>query len=94
MSECVYLHKPLLSVPVRRQFEQVLNARWLEKLRYGMAADAITDAVLGRFLERLPELEGGLAGYAQHGNRDLLAKLDEVVSAAAGRTEDPQPPPP
>jgi uncharacterized protein (TIGR00661 family) len=84
MSECVHLHKPLLSVPVRKQIEQVLNARWLEKLGYGMAADAITDAGLGRFLERVPDLERGLAGYAQDGNGDLLAKLDEVVAAALG----------
>jgi uncharacterized protein (TIGR00661 family) len=94
MSECVYLHKPLLSVPVRRQIEQVLNARWLEKLGYGMAAEEITEAGLGRFLERVPDLERGLAGYAQEGNRDLLAKLDEVVAAALARPGDPPAPPP
>jgi len=96
MSECVYLHKPLLSVPVKRQIEQVLNARWLEKLGYGMAGDAITDAGLARFLEHVPDLERGLAGYAQDGNRELLAKLDEVVAAAAGggRTQGPARPGP
>jgi uncharacterized protein (TIGR00661 family) len=94
MSECVYLHKPLLSVPVRKQVEQVLNARWLEKLGYGMAAEEITEPALARFLERVPDLERGLAGYAQDGNRELLAKLDEVIAAAASRTEEPQPPPP
>jgi uncharacterized protein (TIGR00661 family) len=93
MSECVYLHKPLLAVPVKRQLEQVLNARWLDTLGYGMAAEEITDAGLSRFLERVPELERGLAGYAQDGNRELLAKLDEVVSAAA-RTQVPPAPPP
>jgi len=30
MGEAVYLHRPMLAIPVRRQFEQVLNARYLE----------------------------------------------------------------
>lgn len=90
MSECVYLHKPLLSVPVKKQLEQVVNARWLERLGYGVAAEAITDDALGRFLERVPDLQRGLAGYAQDGNRDLLAKLDEVIAAAVA-TRAPAP---
>ena len=35
MSEAVYLHKPLLSVPVVGQFEQVLNALYLQALNFG-----------------------------------------------------------
>ncbi len=91
MSESVYLHKPMLSVPVRKQFEQVLNARYLEQLGYGMAAEEMTEDALGRFLERIPELERRLARYRQDGNRELLAKLDEVLAAAvgAGPIEDP-----
>jgi uncharacterized protein (TIGR00661 family) len=89
MSEAVYLHKPMLAVPVRKQFEQILNARYLERLGYGAAAEEITDDVLGSFLERLPQLERGLARYAQDGNRDLLAKLDAVVADALARSGAP-----
>ncbi len=91
MSECVFLHKPMLSVPVRKQFEQVLNARYLERLGYGVAAEEITEDGLGGFLERIPDLERGLSRYGQSGNADLLAKLDEVIGAAAGARlpEDP-----
>ncbi|WP_242346437.1 MJ1255/VC2487 family glycosyltransferase [Anaeromyxobacter terrae] len=84
MSEAVYLHKPMLAVPVKRQFEQILNARYLERLGYGVAAGSIDDAVLAGFLARLPELERGLAAYHQDGNRDLLAKLDETLARALG----------
>jgi uncharacterized protein (TIGR00661 family) len=83
MSECVHLHKPMLAVPVRKQFEQVLNARWLERLGYGMAADELTGDALARFLERVPELERAVGGYRQDGNRELLGKLDDVIAAAA-----------
>jgi uncharacterized protein (TIGR00661 family) len=62
MSECVYLHKPMLAVPVRKQFEQVLNARWLERLGYGVSADEITAGGLSGFLERVPDLARALSG--------------------------------
>ncbi len=96
LGEAVYLHKPVLSVPVQRQFEQVLNARYLEREGYGRHVAEVTAAALAEFLERLPDLEARLAGYRQDGNRDLLGKLDEVLGAAAGSAapgEDDEPEP-
>src|SRR5207253_10346711 len=54
MSEAVYLHKPLLSLPVEGQFEQVLNALYLEKLGYGQHAQALDSETLERFLAEVP----------------------------------------
>ncbi len=86
MSECVYLHKPMLSVPIAAQFEQVLNARWLERLGYGRWAKDLRDpAVVHAFLDAVPRCEEKLAGYAQAGNIELLAALDaQLDQAAAG----------
>jgi uncharacterized protein (TIGR00661 family) len=86
LGEAVYLHRPVLSVPVQKQFEQVVNARYLEREGYGMAADAVTGDVLGRFLERIPELRRNLDGYGQDGNRELFRTLDGLL-AAVGRGE-------
>jgi uncharacterized protein (TIGR00661 family) len=88
LSESVYLHKPVLASPVRRQFEQVLNARYLELLGYGLHAEELDAARVGAFLERLPDLERKLAGYAQDGNREILAKLDDVLARATGRASE------
>lgn len=82
MSEAVYLHKPMLSIPVRKQFEQVLNARYLQALGYGQAADELDAAGLAAFLERLPDHARALAGYHQDGNRELLARLEAVIADA------------
>ena len=82
MSEAVYLHRPMLSVPVKKQFEQILNGRYLERLGYGLTADEVTRQRLGELLERVGEFEGHLAGYRQDGNLQLLARLDEVLAAA------------
>jgi uncharacterized protein (TIGR00661 family) len=93
MSEAVYLRRPMLSVPVKKQFEQILNARYLEKLGYGQHADEITKENLAEFLARVPECERNLARYAQDGNTELLAKLDEVLDAAVrgGPVQDEEP---
>ncbi len=85
LSEAIYLRKPLLASPVRKQFEQVLNARYLESEGYGLAADEqLGQERLGEFLERLPEFERRLAGYRQDGNADILAALDRLLVQASG----------
>ena len=48
MGEAVYLRKPMLAVPVAEQFEQILNARYLERLGYGDYAPAVTAGRPGR----------------------------------------------
>jgi uncharacterized protein (TIGR00661 family) len=85
MGEAVYLGRPMLALPVRAQFEQILNARYLEREGYGLAADALDAPTLGRFLEGLPTFERALAGYRQEGNTDLLGAVDGSLARAADR---------
>jgi uncharacterized protein (TIGR00661 family) len=90
MSEAVFLHRPMLSVPVKKQFEQILNGRYLQRLGYGLTAAEVTREGVGELLERAGEFEGQLAGYRQDGNRETLAALDEVL-AAVQRGDRPAP---
>jgi uncharacterized protein (TIGR00661 family) len=83
MGEAVFLRRPMLAEPVARQFEQILNARYLEKEGYGLHADEITGEKVGEFLERISEFEKNLSRYTQDGNKDLLTKLDQVLDSAA-----------
>jgi uncharacterized protein (TIGR00661 family) len=85
MGEAVYLHRPMLAVPLGGQFEQVLNARYLEREGYGLCADELSDERLGAFLERIPDCERKLASYTQDGNRDLLDAVKGSLAAAASR---------
>ncbi|HUK65803.1 MAG TPA: MJ1255/VC2487 family glycosyltransferase [Anaeromyxobacteraceae bacterium] len=82
LSESLYLKKPVLSSPVKGQFEQVMNARYLEEEGYGLAAEDLSLERLAEFLERLPELEARLLAYRQDDNRDLLAALDVLLLKA------------
>jgi uncharacterized protein (TIGR00661 family) len=85
LSEAVHLHKPVLSVPVERQFEQVLNALYLQQLGYGAYARRLTGEVLEAFLARVPEYERALSGYAQDGNSIALRTLKEQLDSLSKR---------
>jgi uncharacterized protein (TIGR00661 family) len=87
LSEAVYLRKPLLSVPVRGQFEQVLNALYLQQLGYGRYAPAITGGALADFLAALPRCEQALTGYHQDGNAVAVAALEEQLVLAVPERE-------
>ncbi len=84
MGEAVYLHKPMLAVPVVHQFEQVLNARYLERYGYGRAAASLDDArAVHSFVAAIPSCEEKLASYEQDRNRALLAELDGLLDQVA-----------
>lgn len=80
MGEAVYLHKPMLSVPVAGQYEQVLNGKYLEKLGYGRFAESLEDPkVIFDFVDAIASCEDKLATYHQEGNRALLEELDSLL---------------
>jgi uncharacterized protein (TIGR00661 family) len=79
MSEAVYLRKPMLGVPLAGQFEQEMNARYLQRLGYGVAARALDASALERFLEGEPTFAEALADYRQNGNEETLATVDRVI---------------
>jgi uncharacterized protein (TIGR00661 family) len=84
MGEAVYLQKPMLSVPLGLQFEQVMNARYLEHEGFGMMCESLDDpAVIHRFIDNLPKYAKKLSGYAQDGNKETFAKVDEFLDRAA-----------
>jgi uncharacterized protein (TIGR00661 family) len=83
MGEAVYLHKPMLSVPLENQFEQTLNARYLEEEGYGVCAGEIDEDVLGGFLRRVDKYRRALSKYSQDDNRQILGALDEHLDRAA-----------
>jgi uncharacterized protein (TIGR00661 family) len=84
MGEAVYLGKPMLAIPVERQFEQVLNGRWLERLGYGRMVERLEDAAqLAAFLDAVPGCAARLADHHQDGNRLILAEVDHLLDQAA-----------
>jgi uncharacterized protein (TIGR00661 family) len=82
MGEAVYLHKPMLSVPVKGQFEQVLNALYLAQLGYGAYARELTASAVKDFLDKVPRCAEALKSYQQDGNVKMMKALDDQLSRA------------
>lgn len=89
MSECVHLRVPMLSVPIRKQYEQELNARYLQHLGYGEYVKALDADAVARFLERADGYADNLQAYAPRDNSMLLACVDELVRRVAAGESRP-----
>ena len=79
MGEAVHLRVPMLSVPLDSQYEQELNARYLQKLGYGQFAQALSPEAITGFLERTDDFSQALAGYTPRDNSMLLGLVDELL---------------
>jgi uncharacterized protein (TIGR00661 family) len=80
MGEAVYLGKPVLSVPLKGQFEQTLNALYLKKLGYGEYHRELSAPAIGQFLERAPEYARNVAAHRQDRNHAILGALDRLIA--------------
>jgi uncharacterized protein (TIGR00661 family) len=83
MGEAVFLGKPIFSIPVRNQYEQLLNARYLEELGYGLAADRVDADLLRLFLREAPKYASRVAKHRQDGNYELYDIVDRVLDRFA-----------
>jgi uncharacterized protein (TIGR00661 family) len=83
MGEAVYLRKPMLSIPVVGQFEQVINGLYLEQLHYGQMTAELTADAIKRFVAAIPSCEDALARYDQPGNDKVFEVLDDLLARAA-----------
>ncbi len=80
ISEALYLGKPVLSVPVKKQFEQILNALYLDRLGYGEFHEEVEREDIERFLSRSDEYRKNIKNYFSHDqNQAILEELDRII---------------
>jgi uncharacterized protein (TIGR00661 family) len=87
ISEAVYLKKPVYSFPLQNQFEQYMNAAYIQKLGYGRHFDDLDPDKLKAFIYDLQVFKTNLATYRQRGNEVLFSKLNELLLRLA-KTND------
>jgi uncharacterized protein (TIGR00661 family) len=83
MGEAIYLGKPVLCVPLVGQFEQILNANYLQKLGYGERRASVTQEAVHDFLVKVPWYAQRLAGFRHDKNEGFLSALKSTLEAAA-----------
>jgi uncharacterized protein (TIGR00661 family) len=81
ISEAVYLKKPVYSFPINKQFEQWMNAAYIDKLGYGKHCNSLNASDLKAFLEDIDAYERNLMQYKQDGNYVLFEALDKYINS-------------
>jgi uncharacterized protein (TIGR00661 family) len=79
MTECIYTHKPLLTIPFDHNFEQTLNANYLQALGYGQRCSSLTSETVGNFLDQVPTFARNLSSVEHDGNAELFSELDRML---------------
>ena len=79
MGEAVHLHVPMLSIPIAGQYEQELNARYLQQLGYGRLGAAIAADVIDDFVLHAPDMQDALESYVPRDNDILFGCVDELL---------------
>ena len=79
MSEAIYLGKPMLSWPIKNDFEQILNAILLEKSGYGKFVSTMNTQIFEEFLNNLNLYKNNLKNYHQDKNKIFEEKLKNIL---------------
>lgn len=79
ISEALYLKKPIYSLPIKYQFEQVLNGKFVEKLGAGVCQTNLDEKNLKKFLNNLDYYRENLKSYNPGNQKDILKKIEEEI---------------
>lgn len=79
ISESLYLRKPYLAVPIKKQTEQMINAVHLKEMGIGDYTYFFSRSDLERFIASLDGFEKKLEKYGRIGNKLIFEKIDEIL---------------
>ncbi|MEK7072466.1 MAG: MJ1255/VC2487 family glycosyltransferase [Patescibacteria group bacterium] len=80
ISEALYLKKPYLAIPIKKQTEQMINAKYLKEMGYGLEMVRPSEGEIKSFISRLPEFKGNLSKYKNKNEMAIFRKLDQIIS--------------
>jgi uncharacterized protein (TIGR00661 family) len=79
ISECLYFNKRMLLMPVQGQYEQMLNAHYVQRLGIGQTIRSLTSENLGSFLDYLTQPRELSADILYPDNDLCLALIERVL---------------
>jgi uncharacterized protein (TIGR00661 family) len=80
ITEAIYFKKPIYSVPIKHQFEQLTNANYLDKLGYGVYSKKIDPISLRKFIKNIPYYKKKLEKHKYQNQKYFLKRLDEKIT--------------
>jgi uncharacterized protein (TIGR00661 family) len=86
MSEALFFGKPIYSLPLEDQFEQLMNAYYLQKEGYGKYELSPTEDGFNEFLSRLDEYKNNISRHSKrfNGNDRLFSSLQKSIDELVG----------
>lgn len=79
LSEALYLKKPIFSLPIRHQFEQVINGQFIEKLGAGVYKMDFCKEDLEDFLQNLKSYKKNLKSYNPGNQKETLKIIEDQI---------------
>ena len=81
ITEALQLEKPVLSIPVNKQFEQILNAIYIDRLGYGEHHDKINQEILDKFLDNVEVYRRNIKDnfHKLESNDETLTELKDAI---------------
>lgn len=76
ISEALYLRKPLLVIPIRKHFEQILNAWYIQEHKYGEFYEDLDEKSLSHFLMNLENFQ---IPRKKANNKKILRLIDKII---------------
>ncbi len=76
ISEAIYLKKPIYCTPAHKNFEQILNGFYVEKLGFGESHDDLDVNKIEGFLDNLDKYQENLNKVEPWDNTEILKDLD------------------
>lgn len=82
ITEALQLEKPVLSIPVNKQYEQILNAMFIERLGYGKHHDKINQNILNNFLNNTEVYRKNIREnyHRNTDNKETLETLKQIIN--------------
>jgi uncharacterized protein (TIGR00661 family) len=80
IGEALYLKKPYFAIPVKNQFEQVLNGIYLTKLGFGTSYNRFGKKKILDFINELDKYNENLSKFKHDGNKKILKKVDKLLA--------------
>ncbi len=79
MSEAIHLRKPFLALPIKKRIEQLTNAYYLKKLKFGDYSEDITVEDIEKFINKIDFYRQNLKKRQRTDNSKLYKLLDTLL---------------
>jgi len=79
ISEAIHLGKPVLSIPVKKHFEQIVNGIYVKECGYGEFYKNLNEGKLKEFISNLKIYEANLKRYEREDNSRCLSMVDKLI---------------